>query len=79
MQARWNVYGEEAQGRLLVMWTALLLLCSVEGNCFSFGSPVMQSESQCIQSIPSGLEYARQMFPAYRATDYQCVQWGEGA
>lgn len=61
------------------MWTALLLLCSVEGGCFSFGSPVMQSESQCIQSIPSGLEYARQMFPTYRATDYKCVQWGEGA
>jgi hypothetical protein len=55
------------------------LLCSVDGGCFSFGSPVMQSESQCIQSIPSGLEYARQMFPAYRAMDYQCVQWGEGA
>ena len=61
------------------MWTALLLLCSVEGNCFAFGSPVMQSESQCIQSIPSGLEYARKTFPAYRAMDYQCVQWGEGA
>ena len=61
------------------MWTALLLLCSVERGCFAFGSPVMQSESQCIQSIPSGLEYARKTFPAYRGRDYQCVQWGEGA
>ena len=61
------------------MWTALLLLCSVEGSCFAFGGPAMQSESQCIQSIPSGLEYARKTFPAYRAMDYQCVQWGEGA
>ena len=62
-----------------VMWTALLLLCNVEAGWFSFGGPVMQSESQCIKSIQSGLEYARQTFPTHRVIDYQCVHWGEGA
>jgi len=61
------------------MWTALLLLCSVEGNCFAFGSPIMRSESECIQSIPDGVQYARIRLPGYQVVNYKCVQWGEGA
>jgi len=61
------------------MWTALLLLCSVEGNCFAFGGPIVQSESECIQSIPDGVKHAKITLPQYRVVNYKCVQWIEGA
>jgi hypothetical protein len=66
------------QEALEVMWTALLLLCSVDGSCFAFGGPALPDERQCTLSIPSGIEYANQTFPQLRVVSYQCVQWGKG-
>ncbi len=66
------------QEALEVMWTALFLLCSVEGSCFAFGGPALPNEQQCLMSIPIGVDYAGQTFPNLRVVSYKCVQWGEG-
>jgi hypothetical protein len=61
------------------MFTAMLLVCSLEGLCLGMAGPVRKTLDDCMDSIPLGLIAASERYPDMIVYDAKCVAWGEPA
>lgn len=61
------------------MFSAILLVCSLEGLCIGMAGPVTKTLDDCMDSIPFGLIVASERYPSMTVYDAKCVAWGETA
>lgn len=61
------------------MFTAILLACSLNGQCVGIAGPAMPSMDACMRNIPEGWLMVEEHYPHLIVKDAKCVQWNEGA
>jgi hypothetical protein len=61
------------------MFTAILLACSLQGECIGIAGPAVKTKDDCMKSIPVGWLMIEENYPHMIVKDAKCVQWNEGA
>lgn len=61
------------------MFTAILLACSLDGQCVGVAGPSVRSLEECMSGIPVGWMMVEENYPHMIVRDAKCVAWGEDA
>jgi hypothetical protein len=61
------------------MFTAILLACSLDGQCRGIAGPAFPTEDQCIESIQYVWLILEEKSPHMIVKDAKCMAWGEDA
>jgi hypothetical protein len=59
------------------MFTAILLACSLEGQCVGVAGPAVKTLDECLSGIPVGWLMVEENYPHMIVQDAKCVAWGE--
>ncbi len=59
------------------MFTAILLACSLDGQCVGVAGPAVRSLEECMSGIPVGWMMIEERYPHMIVQDAKCIAWGE--
>ena len=62
-----------------MMFTAILLACSLDGHCIGVAGPAMRTLDDCMKDIPNGWMMIEERYPHMIVQGAKCVAWGEEA
>ena len=59
------------------MFTAILLACTLDGQCVGVAGPAVMTLDECMSGIPLGWMMIEENYPHMIVQDAKCVAWGE--
>lgn len=61
------------------MFTAILLACSLDGQCIGIAGPAVPTLDDCLKSVPMGWLMIEENYPHMIVKDAKCMAWGTDA
>lgn len=61
------------------MFTAILLACSLDGQCIGIAGPAVATLDDCMKSIPVGWLMIEENYPHMIVKDAKCMAWAKDA
>lgn len=59
------------------MFTAILLACSLDGQCMGIAGPAWPTLDDCMRDIPNGWLMIEEGYPHLIVKNAKCIAWGE--